>query len=210
MKKVSLFLASILMVCVLAACGGGNDSIPAHIETTMPQEVAAQTEVQTEAAVEETTIAQTETSIESVTIEYDELQKLYLALELDMSYDEIMEAIKKSELPAKDFGFDNMMQGQLISVAFDEKVLPDKRNEPGDKIEISLKKRENELIVACITYSNYHKFIEAINNNSALNLESGLYLNTHVTVKGKIDYITVNSKEEQVKYIANAPDYMDR
>lgn len=210
MKKVSLFLASVLMVCVLSACGGDDDSISAPIETTTSQEAVTQIETQTEAVVEETTIAQTEVSTESFTIEYDALQKLYLILELDMSYNEIIETIKKSELPAKDFGFNNMTQGQLISVAFDEKVLPDKRNEPGDKIEISLKKGDNGLTVACITYSNHAKFIEAINNNSALNLENGLYLNDHVTVKGKINYISVKSKEEQVKYIVNAPDYKDR
>lgn len=205
-KKIGMgLLGLIVIIAILQAVG-----------IVKPEEHQTISPVTTESLIEEieTTVEEVPNELEEktkpVSIEYDKLQVLYLQLNVDMSYDEIMGAILNSGLPYKDFGFNNMTGSQLISVAFDEKVLPDRYNDPGDKIEISFHEEDDILVISYIEYLNYIKFITAINNNTALNLERGLYMNDHVTVNGQVDYLPANSKEEQISAIISAPNYLDR
>jgi hypothetical protein len=153
-------------------------------------------------AIEET-IEDTEQKEE---IAYDRLHQLYLEINSDMSYEEVLTKVKQSGLPYRDNKYNG---SRMIKVAFDEEVVPHKYAKEGDHIEIHFEdlnsdNRYEEYVFEKISYWNNDNWISI----SALTEyvwgctneeDQGFFINNY---KGKNnEHIKVNTKEEQLQYL---------
>lgn len=87
-------------------------------------------------------------------IKYDNLQKLYLSINSNMSYLEALEKVKTTGLPYSETDFN---QSKAIKIAFKEAVTPQKYAEEGDHINISFDydRNNNSYSFSTIEYFNH-------------------------------------------------------
>lgn len=168
-------------------------------------------------AKEEATKAKTEqgknqkeniTKQKTSNVKYDALQQLYLDIDNDLSYEEILKKVKKSKLPYTDQEYSS---GQTIKVAYTSEVAKQRYADEGDNVQISfnLNKKTNKLSFSTLEYFNHKKFITIFDYESGTywdfrdGKDKGLYINNYSNVTGNKDekYIKSNSKENQLKYI---------
>lgn len=141
-------------------------------------------------------------------VKYDALQQLYLDINKDLSYEEILNIVKKSKLPYTDEKYNG---SRTIKVAYTDKVALQRHADEGDNVKISfdLDKKTNELRFSTLEYFNHKKFITIFDYESGTywdfrnGKDKGLYINNYNNITGNKDekYIKSNSKKNQLKYI---------
>lgn len=152
--------------------------------------------------------------VDSEEIEYDELQQLYVNINDETTYEEVIDLIEKFNLPYNEEEFSS---GPSIKVAFDDGVTKFKHADSGDYVEISF---NEDLMIDTVEYFNNDIFITLFDYRDGTYWEfrdqpeyAGYYINTYndkagdFTIKYKngneseTDYLKVDSKEEQFKYM---------
>lgn len=146
--------------------------------------------------------------------EYDKLQKFYLDFDDSWDYDTAIEKVKEQGLY---FTEDSNAYGKNARVALDKEVTPMSYAKTGDNIEFSYDKESN---FELLTYFNSNIFITLLDYKKGTYYEfrdstdyQGLYVNTYTDKAGsftlkysngnktEVDYLKLNSKEEQFKYM---------
>lgn len=143
-------------------------------------------------------------------ISYDKLETLYLDINSDMTYDEVLSKVQESGLPFSETKFNG---SKAIKVAFEEGVTPQKYADSGDYVDISFydEDRNGNYIFGTIEYFNNNKFVTVFEYRDGVywdfskGKDRGYYINNYQSVMGSKEekYIKVNSKKEQLKYIKN-------
>ncbi len=170
-------------------------------------------EVKTENVVDNSdeTVKQENESENNIDInKYDDLQKLYMNINSDMSFEECLKIVIQSGLP---YAIHNFNGSKEIKVAFEKGVLPDKHADSGDHLEISFEenKEDNSFIFGNIQYFNQNKFITIFEYKDGAywdfnkGNDAGLYINNYKKTMGTKEekYIKADSKVEQLKYLIN-------
>lgn len=172
------------------------------------QEVKAKEEATKAKAEQEKNQKENITKQKTSNVKYDALQQLYLDIDNNLSYEEILKKVKKSKLPYTDQEYSS---GQTIKVAYTSEVAKQRYADEGDNVQISfnLNKKTNKLNFSTLEYFNHKKFITIFDYESGTywdfrdGKDKGLYINNYSNVTGNKDkkYIKSNSKENQLKYI---------
>ena len=141
-------------------------------------------------------------------VKYDALQQLYLDINKDLSYEEILNIVKKSKLPYTDQKYNG---SRKIKVAYTDKVALQRYADEEDNVEISfdLDKKTNELSFSTLEYFNHKKFITIFDYESGTYLDfrngkdKGLYINNYNNIMANKaeKYIKSDSKKNQLKYV---------
>ncbi len=174
----------------------------------LEQEVKAKEEATKANAEQEKNQKENITKQKTSNVKYDALQQLYLDIDNNLSYEEILKKVKKSKLPYTDQEYSS---GQTIKVAYTSEVAKQRYADEGDNVQISfnLNKKTNKLNFSTLEYFNHKKFITIFDYESGTywdfrdGKDKGLYINNYSNVTGNKDkkYIKSNSKENQLKYI---------
>lgn len=146
--------------------------------------------------------------------EYDKLQKFYLDFEDSWNYDTAIEKVKEQGFY---FTENSNADGKSAKVALNEEVAPMTHAKEGDSIEFSY---DNESKLEYVTYFNQEIFITLLDYKKGTYFEfrdstnyQGLYVNTYSDKAGsftlkysngnevEVDYLKLNSKEKQFKYM---------
>lgn len=146
--------------------------------------------------------------------EYDKLQQFYLDFDHSWDYDT---AIKKVEEQGFYYTENSNAYGKSAKVALEKEVAPMKHAEEGDNIEFSYNKESQ---FEHLTYFNHDIFITLLDyvNGTYYDFRDstdyqGLYVNTYLDKAGsftmkysngnetEVDYLKLDSKEEQFKYM---------
>lgn len=117
-----------------------------------------QTQPSEEAQIEEPT-SETEQSASEIKAEYDDLQKVFLAITTKTTEDDIKGMIKEYGLEFSAADYNGTPKKTCYKIAFDENVTPQKYADSGDYIEVSFSKEDGSLLVA--EYFNENSFMEA-------------------------------------------------
>ena len=139
----------------------------------------------------------------------DELQLLYIQIQSDMSYEEVLDLVIATGLPYSETKFNG---SKAIKVAFEKEVTPQRYADSGDYVDISFTqdRTTKEYSFGTVEYFNSEKFITAFEYKAGtywdfINGEDvGFYINDYQSTLAKTKeekYIQLNSKEEQIKYI---------
>ncbi len=174
----------------------------------LEQEVKAKEEATKANAEQEKNQKENITKQKTSNVKYDALQQLYLDIDNNLSYEEILKKVKKSKLPYTDQEYSS---GQTIKVAYTSEVAKQRYADEGDNVQISfnLNKKTNKLNFSTLEYFNHKKFITIFDYESGTywdfrdGKDKGLYINNYSNVTGNKEekYIKSNSKENQLKYI---------
>ncbi|WP_302967263.1 cell envelope integrity protein TolA [Intestinibacter bartlettii] len=174
----------------------------------LEQEVKAKEKATKAKAEQEKNQKENITKQKTPNVKYDALQQLYLDIDNNLSYEEILKKVKKSKLPYTDQEYSS---GQTIKVAYTSEVAKQRYADEGDNVQISfnLNKKTNKLNFSTLEYFNHKKFITIFDYESGTywdfrdGKDKGLYINNYSNVTGNKDekYIKSNSKENQLKYI---------
>ncbi len=150
-------------------------------------------------------------------VNYDQLECLYLSINENMNYEEVLKIVESTGLPFTDIKYNG---SRKIKVAFTEGSAKQKYAEGGDHLEISFDDEEREGIYkfSTLEYFNNAKFITIFQYEGGTYWElynckdRGYFINDYDN-KGNYEmtfnngnkkitkYIKVNSKEEQLSYI---------
>lgn len=142
-------------------------------------------------------------------ISYDKLQQLYLDIESEMSYEEVLSKVQESGLPFSETKFNG---SKAIKAAFEEGVTPQRHADEGDNINISFDDdRDGNYVFGTIEYFNHEKFIKVFEYKNGTywdfrdGKDNGYYINNYQNIMGDKSekYIKANSKEEQLQYVIN-------
>lgn len=141
---------------------------------------------------------------------YDGLEKLYLDIEPNMSYETVLEIVKNSGLPySEDSHFGSNRRG--IKIAFSKGVTPHTHaKESGDYVSIAFEdtERNKNFTIKHMKYFNHDKFVEAVQFVDGVywqlrgTKDAGLYINNYTNLmSGKDKYEKQDSKKAQLDYI---------
>lgn len=146
--------------------------------------------------------------------DYDELQNLYLTIDDTTTYDDLLSTVTELNLFHNEHEFSS---GPTIKVAFDEGVTKFKHADSGDYVNISFNEDKR---IDYVEYFNHEIFITLLDYRNGTYWDfrdnpeyKGYYINTYNDKAGSFtikydngneketDYLKVNSKEEQLKYM---------
>ena len=158
--------------------------------------------------------------IDTQVMKYDSLQQLYLDINDDMSYNEILSLVESSGLP---YSTRDYSQRKGIKVAFKKEVTPFTHAESGDNLEIMVDDTGNlddRNVIQNVEYFNNKKFVTAVfyvkgvywDFRDCCEKYKGYYINDYKNSNGieitydngntkKSSYQQMESKEEQLQYI---------
>ena len=158
-------------------------------------------------------------------ISYNQLQFLYLDINENMGYNEVLDAVKNTTLPYSDVKYSD---GRTIKVALDDKVTPQLYADSGDYVSIHFdqhKDDDNEYVFSVMEYFNDTAFIKVFQYEKGIYWDfrestdeyKGLYINDHKSENEfeinydngnnvTVNWIHVKTKEEQFEYIFNHLD----
>ena len=124
----------------------------------LEQEVKAKEKATKAKAEQEKNQKENITKQKTPNVKYDALQQLYLDIDNNLSYEEILKKVKKSKLPYTDQEYSS---GQTIKVAYTSEVAKQRYADEGDNVQISfnLNKKTNKLNFSTLEYFNHKKFI---------------------------------------------------
>lgn len=139
----------------------------------------------------------------------DELQLLYIQIQSDMSYEEVLDLVIATGLPYSETKFNG---SKAIKVAFEKGVTPQRYADSGDYVDISFTqdRTTKEYSFGTVEYFNSEKFIKAFEYKAGTywdfrnGEDVGFYINDYQSTLAKTKeekYTQLNSKEEQIKYI---------
>lgn len=135
--------------------------------------------------------------------EYNNLQKLYLDLDIGLSYKKLLYKCSKLGLFYNLSSSSDADGEMLVKIAMDKEVLPFRYSESGEYLEISFLKKDGKQRIAHIEYYS-NKGLIAINNKDFLyNIEEGLYVEDLIKYKDEEKYKKFDTKEEQIQYISS-------
>ncbi|KEI75865.1 hypothetical protein [Clostridium botulinum] len=191
LKKFITLIIFILIISLMNGCGSNNSNKNNNTSNT------------------------TSNSSQKKDIKYDNLQKLYLSINSNMSYSEALEKVKKTNLPYNET-IHNTIDGnksKTIKIAFTKGATYEHHADSGDYIDISFEKckENNTYLFNNIEYSNNKKAITIFEYKKGVywdfrdKKDAGLYINNYKNTSGSKEekYIKASSKEEQLKYIYN-------
>lgn len=199
MKKwLSLSILFVFILTVMYACTINEDNVVQNNPKPQNQQ-------------EKTLVEQ----IDDVELDkYDKLQKFYLEFEESWDYDTAIEKVKEQGFY---FTENSNAYGKSAKVAVDNEVAPMKYAKEGDNIQFSYDKESN---FEYITYFNHNIFITLLDYRKGTYYDfrdstdyQGLYVNTYLDKAGsftlkysngnktEVDYLKLNSKEDQFKYM---------
>lgn len=146
-------------------------------------------------------------------IKYDKLQKLYVDLDENTTYEELIKEVQSKKL----FYEESTGKDQYVKVALKEEVTPLRHAEEGDNVEVSFSEDGK---FEYSTYYNHEVFITLLNYRDGIYYEfknvpkyAGYYIDTYNDKAGKTkikyangneaetDYLKVKSKKEQFEYM---------
>lgn len=113
-------------------------------------------ETQTQPSAE----SETEEPTSEIEVEYDDLQKVFLAITIKTTEDDVKSMIKEYGLEFSAEDYNGTPKKTCYKIAFDENVTPQKYADSGDYIEVSFSKEDGSLLVA--EYFNENSFMDAI------------------------------------------------
>ena len=158
----------------------------------LEQEVKAKEKATKAKAEQEKNQKENITKQKTPNVKYDALQQLYLDIDNNLSYEEILKKVKKSKLPYTDQEYSS---GQTIKVAYTSEVAKQRYADEGDNVQISfnLNKKTNKLNFSTLEYFNHKKFITIFDYESGTywdfrdGKDKGLYINNYSNVTGNKD-----------------------
>lgn len=193
MKKYKLFILILPLFSFLFSCSNNEDN----------QEINT---LQIESSTTES-LSVKESTPSAFVLEYDELQQLYLDLNSDMSYSEMIELVKNTELPYSEQKYNG---SRCVQVAFTEDCTSQKyKKESGDYLKIiyNYSKGENSIndilekytfgtCIYCpsdsqlelINHVSGHYFSYSEAGNYITKLGNNLELNKNISKEEQLDY----------------------
>ncbi|MFB7155738.1 MULTISPECIES: hypothetical protein [unclassified Lysinibacillus] len=199
MKKwFSFSILFVFILMVMYACTSKEDNVVQNSSKTQNQK--------------EKTLAEQLDDVELD--EYDKLQKFYIDFEDSWNYDTAIGKVKEQGFY---FTENSNAYGKSAKVALDNEVAPMTHAKEGDYIEFSY---DTESKFEYLTYFNQDIFITLLDYKKGTYFDfrdstdyQGLYVNTYLDKAGsftlkysnenttEVDYLKLNSKEEQFKYM---------
>lgn len=143
-------------------------------------------------------------------ISYNRLHQLYLEINSDMSYEEVLTKVKQSGLPYYDKKYNG---SRTIKVAFDEDVVPHKYAEEGEHLKIHFKdlnsdNRYEEYVFEEMSYwnSNYDNLMSlSVQTKYVWGYDEeedvSYFINDYSQKSDSDRYIKLNNKKEQLQYM---------
>ena len=211
-KQVVTGLAICIVLFIICAVVSPSDEKSSEVEEQPQiknhQTVSQETEISVarEAVKEPDKVESlTETKKDEKEIKYDKLQKIFIAIKLDTSEDDIKDLINKYGVKYSADDYNGTPKKVCYKIAFEEGVAVQKYADSGDYIEVSFSKEDGSLLVA--EYFNNDAFKEAIlynygvywdfNENKPNNDYTGYYYKKPGDTEGgiTIKYRNGNSKD---------------
>ena len=146
----------------------------------------------------------TESPVES-TKEYDDIQKMFLAIDKDTTEDDLLKLIEEYEVAYTAEDYNGTPKKRCYNIAFEEGAALQRYANPGDTLEVSFDKNDGTILYA--EYFNEESFKNAIYYNYGTywdfredapdNAYTGYYYHKPGDTKGgiTIKYSNGNSKE---------------
>lgn len=155
-----------------------------------------------------------EETTEDITSEFDELQTVYLDIDENTTYEALIEKLRASNLF---YNENQYTSGKHVKVAFEEGVAKFRHADSGDYVEVSF---SNDMVIDHVEYFNNDIFIKLFHYINGTYWEfsdqpeyAGYYIDTYNDKagnfkiiypngnEGETDYLKVDSKEDQFKYM---------
>lgn len=164
-KQVAIGFAICIVLFTICAVASPSDDKSSEVEEQPQiknqQNVLQETEISTtKEEAEEADKVDGQTGKNKKTIKYDELQKIFIAIKLDTSEDDIKDLINKYGVKYSADDYNGTPKKVCYKIAFEEGVAAQKYADSGDYIEVSFSKEDGSLLVA--EYFNNDAFKEAI------------------------------------------------
>ena len=146
----------------------------------------------------------TESAVES-TKEYDDIQKMFLAIDKDTTEDDLLKLIEEYEVAYTAEDYNGTPKKRCYNIAFEEGAALQRYANPGDTLEVSFDKNDGTILYA--EYFNNEAFMETVYYNYGTywdfgedepgNTYSGYYYYKPGDTKGGITmkYSNGNTKE---------------
>lgn len=188
-------------------------------QTEQPDTIAEKQTQPSEVPQTEDLTSETERPASEITVEYDNLQKVFLAITTKTTEDDIKSMIKEYGLEFSAEDYNGTPKKTCYKIAFDENVTPQKHADSGDYIEVSFSKEDGSLLVA--DYFNENSFMDAILYNYGIywdfreespnNDYAGYYYHKPGDTEGGITmkYDNGNSKETGYHSVSNAQEALE-
>ncbi len=204
---VSVLLLVTLMV--MSACTGEEDSVSDKSSSVVEKQ---KENPKPKKAPKEKTMVEQLDDVEFN--EYDKLQQFYLDFDHSWDYDTAIAKVKEHGFY---FSENSNAYGKSAKIALDKEVTPMRYAKEGDSVSFSYDKESqfehltyfnHDIVITLLDYETgtYYDFRDSTDYQ-------GLYVDTHLDKAGsftlkypngnevKVDYLKLNSKEEQFKYM---------
>ena len=157
----------------------------------------------------------TESPVES-TKEYDDIQKMFLAIDKDTTEDDLLKLLEEYEVAYTAEDYNGTPKKRCYNIAFEEGAALQRYANPGDTLEVSFDKNDGTILYA--EYFNNEAFMETVYYNYGTywdfgedelgNVYSGYYYHKPGDTKGGITmkYSNGNTKETGYHSVDSAGD----
>ena len=157
----------------------------------------------------------TESPVES-TKEYDDIQKMFLAIDKDTTEDDLLKLLEEYEVAYTAEDYNGTPKKRCYNIAFEEGAALQRYANPGDTLEVSFDKNDGTILYA--EYFNNEAFMDALYYNYGThwdfsedepgNVYSGYYYYKPGDTKGGITmkYSNGNTKETGYHSVDSAED----